>query len=217
MNGMDEETQKTLQILEEVSKDHQITQRTLSEHLGVALGRTNLYLKRLVRKGLIKVKGIPGKRYFYYLTPVGFSEKAILSIRYIQNSWHYYQALRNQWGLFFMQLQENGVGRVLIYGTDEMAELALFAIQESEVHVVGFIDQKRCSSSLLGQAVYSFSDLPELEYDRIILTPCLLDPETDKPIRSSLVSRGVDGEKIIGLNAEILMGVKPGRKRITIG
>ena len=97
MNGMDDESRRTLHILDEVAKDHRISQRALSERLGVALGLTNIYLKRLINKGFIKVKGIPGKRYFYYVTPRGFAEKSALSLSYMQFSWRYYQEIRAQW------------------------------------------------------------------------------------------------------------------------
>ena len=52
-----------------------ITQRRLSRELGIAVGLVNAYIKRCINKGYIKVKAIPPRRYAYYLTPKGFSEK----------------------------------------------------------------------------------------------------------------------------------------------
>jgi len=49
---MDLRAQRDLQLLSEVEKDCRITQRTLAKKLGVALGLTNLYLKRLAPKGV---------------------------------------------------------------------------------------------------------------------------------------------------------------------
>ena len=42
----------------------------------MALGLTNAYLKRCIRKGFIKVTQIPANRYAYYLTPRGLQKKA---------------------------------------------------------------------------------------------------------------------------------------------
>ncbi len=54
-----------------------VTQRNLAKKLGIALGLTNLYLKRLARKGYIKLKTVPPKRIKYYLTLKGFHIKGI--------------------------------------------------------------------------------------------------------------------------------------------
>ena len=72
--GMNAASQRDLRILTEISEDQSVTQRGLSETLGIALGLTNLYLKRLVRKGYIKVTTIPSRRMKYLLTPRGIAE-----------------------------------------------------------------------------------------------------------------------------------------------
>ncbi|NJN36701.1 MAG: winged helix-turn-helix domain-containing protein [Nitrospiraceae bacterium] len=45
--------QRDLLLLTEVERDGAVTQRSLATKLGVALGLTNLYLKRLARKGTL--------------------------------------------------------------------------------------------------------------------------------------------------------------------
>ena len=72
--------QRDLLLLSEVERDGAVTQRSLSTKLGVALGLTNLYLKRLARKGYIKVTTIPSHRARYVLTPQGFAEESRLAI-----------------------------------------------------------------------------------------------------------------------------------------
>jgi Mn-dependent DtxR family transcriptional regulator len=52
---MDMQAQWDLQLLNAVEQDAEITQRSLADKLGVVLGLTNLYLKRLARKGYIKI------------------------------------------------------------------------------------------------------------------------------------------------------------------
>ena len=47
---MDSEARRHLQLLEAVEEDSRVTQRGLATKLGIALGLTNIYLKRLVRK-----------------------------------------------------------------------------------------------------------------------------------------------------------------------
>ena len=62
-----------------VEENSQITQRSLASELGIALGLTNAYLKRCVRKGWVKINQAPANRYAYYLTPRGFAEKSRLT------------------------------------------------------------------------------------------------------------------------------------------
>ena len=53
---MDLQSQKEFKLLSEIERGGDVTQRTLAKKIGLALGLTNLYLKRLARKGYIKIK-----------------------------------------------------------------------------------------------------------------------------------------------------------------
>ncbi len=55
---MDLQSQKEFKLLSEIERGGDVTQRTLAKTIGLALGLTNLYLKRLARKGYIKIKGL---------------------------------------------------------------------------------------------------------------------------------------------------------------
>lgn len=73
----------TLGVLTAAEAQDGISQRTLAADLGVAVGLVNAYVKRCVRKGLLKVSQVPARRYRYYLTPAGFAEKAKLTGEYL--------------------------------------------------------------------------------------------------------------------------------------
>src|SRR5437016_6767211 len=47
-----------LRILTEIASKGEVSQRALAKDLGIALGLTNLYMKRLVRKGFVKIGGV---------------------------------------------------------------------------------------------------------------------------------------------------------------
>src|SRR5437016_1544282 len=93
---MDIQSQRDLQLLNEVEQDASVTQRSLAKKLGVALGLTNLYLKRLARKGYIKITTIPRNRIKYLLTPRGMAEKSRLTFLYMQYSLSYYRDMRQR-------------------------------------------------------------------------------------------------------------------------
>ena len=68
----------------------------LPEAAGIALGLANAYLKRCVKKGLIKVSQAPANRYAYYLTPKGFTEKSRLTAEYLTISFNFFRDARAQ-------------------------------------------------------------------------------------------------------------------------
>ena len=93
---MDLQGQRDLLLLSELDRNGGATQRGLASKLGVALGLTNLYLKRLARKGYIKITTIPRNRIRYLLTPQGFAEKSRLTYQYMQYSLSYYRDMRGR-------------------------------------------------------------------------------------------------------------------------
>ena len=52
---MERQLQCDLEILTAIGERRPLSQRDLAKQLGVALGLTNLYLKRLARTGFIKI------------------------------------------------------------------------------------------------------------------------------------------------------------------
>jgi EPS-associated MarR family transcriptional regulator len=89
-----------LKILRLLENDPQITQRVLSEKLGVSLGKVNFCLKALKEKGYLKWQNFsrnPDKStYLYVLTPEGIVEKTKLSIYFLKKKQAEYEALKSE-------------------------------------------------------------------------------------------------------------------------
>ena len=85
-----------LGLLTSVERDSGITQRKLAQDLGIALGLANAYLRRCVRKGLVKMSQVPLNRYAYYLTPQGFAEKSRLMAEYLSVSFDFFRRARSE-------------------------------------------------------------------------------------------------------------------------
>lgn len=67
----DKDVLRTLRLLTEIESDVKVTQRSLSKKLGIALGLTNAYLKRLINKGFVKIHRASANDIRYMLTPSG--------------------------------------------------------------------------------------------------------------------------------------------------
>ena len=66
----------TMDLLHAVEGNARNSQRSLAKQMNIALGLTNAYLKRCIRKGWVKVQMAPPNRYAYYLTPKGSRKRA---------------------------------------------------------------------------------------------------------------------------------------------
>lgn len=75
------------QLIREIQKNPNHTQRTLASELGVSLGKANYVLSGLIQKGIVKahkIKQAPDQiRWRYILTPQGIREKAIITRNYL--------------------------------------------------------------------------------------------------------------------------------------
>src|ERR1700674_1411997 len=96
MNGQaqSEDAEKArimLGLLESVARDSAQSQRHLATELDIALGLVNTYLRRCIKKGLVKVSSVPARRYAYYLTPKGFTEKSRLTVEYLSSSFGFFR------------------------------------------------------------------------------------------------------------------------------
>ncbi|MDH5640861.1 MAG: winged helix-turn-helix domain-containing protein [Nitrospira sp.] len=160
--------QRDLVLLTELERDGAVTQRSLSTKLGVALGLTNLYLKRLARKGFIKITTIPSHRVRYLLTPQGFAEKSRLTYLYMQYSLTHYRDMRARLRETLSRAEGNGVKRVVIYGTGELAEMAYLSLCETSMILVGFIDDSR-QDAFLSYQVRQPDALDGWEFDAVLL------------------------------------------------
>lgn len=138
-----------LGVLSAVERDSTITQRNLSNELGIALGLANAYLKRCVRKGLIKVTQAPLNRYGYYLTPTGFAEKSRLTGEYLALSFKFFRDSRRSCTALFGECRARGYQRVALGGAGELAEVAVLSAAEAGIDIDCVIDaqsdQARCA------------------------------------------------------------------------
>src|SRR5262245_11644534 len=191
---MDLQGQRDLLLLSELDRDGGATQRTLALKLGVALGLTNLYLKRLASKGYIKITTIPRNRIRYLLTPQGFTEKSRLTNQYMQYSLSYYRDMRGRLKEMMMSLDGANGHRVAIYGTNELAELAYLSLREMNIDCVGFIDGNSLAS-FLSCPVVCPEGITRWQFDRVVIA------DLDRAIacEEQLVQAGVPREKVFRL------------------
>ena len=148
-----ERTRIELGILEAAGRAGPISQRQLATDLGIALGLANAYVKRCMKKGLLKVSQVPARRYSYYLTPEGFAEKSRLTADYLSFSFTFFRQARMDCAHLFDEVRAKGWTRVALVGRSEVAEIAVLCATESGVEVEAIVDSSDSTTRFLGRVV----------------------------------------------------------------
>ena len=186
------DTYKSLLLLDEISKGEPMSQRDLSKKLNVALGLVNSYIKNLVSKGYITVKAIPSKRYAYYLTPKGFTEKTRLTYHHLQNFTNLYREARRDFKDLFSSLHKEGVKSVVFAGADESAEIAYLSLQEFDIRFAGIVDIERAGRDFFKYKIMPLERIREIDADFIIVSSFLKRDE----VYMKLAEEGIHPEKV---------------------
>jgi DNA-binding MarR family transcriptional regulator len=169
------ESMRDLQFLEELEKTPNLSQRELSKKFGVALGITNACIKRMVRRGWIKLGKVPPRRFGYYLTPKGFAEKAKLTATFLSYNIHHYTRLKALIAEKFVEMASQGVKRVVFYGVTEEMEVAYVTLQGAGMELVAIVDDKDGiqGKKVLGTRIKDPREIDELRADALLITSIL--------------------------------------------
>jgi DNA-binding MarR family transcriptional regulator len=142
-----------LGLLESVERDGAQSQRKLASDLGIALGLVNAYLRRCVKKGLLKIGQAPARRYAYYLTPHGFAEKSRLTVEYLSSSFSFFRRAREDCSSVLQAAHARGWNRVALIGVSDLAEIAMLCALEQGITIVAVVDANRENTSFVGTSV----------------------------------------------------------------
>jgi len=147
-----------LGVLSAVESDASVTQRKIALELGIALGLTNLYLKRCVRKGWIKIRQVPMRRLGYYLTPGGFKEKTRLTAEYLAWNLEFFRRARLEATALLAAAKAEGLKRFVFVGCGDFAEVAVLSALDADIDVVGIVDALAPVPRCAGVPVYQSID-----------------------------------------------------------
>src|SRR5262245_37976143 len=196
---MERQHERDLEILTAIEEGEPLTQRALAKRLGVAVGLANLYLKRLARKGSIKIVEFPRKpaakkRLRYLLTPRGVAEKTRLTYEHMAYALNLYRRGRPRLRDALGPLSERGAKRIALLGTGEAAEVAYLTLRELGLEPVGVFAASP-EGSFLGYPVRPAEEIAGLDVDVVIVA------SFDRPDEAiaELVALGVPAARVLTL------------------
>src|SRR5262245_37772362 len=203
---MERQHERDLEILTAIEEGGPLTQRALAQRLGVALGLANLYLKRLARKGSIKIVEFPRKpaarkRLRYLLTPTGMAEKTRLTYEHMAYSLNLYRRARHALRESLSQLPERGAKRIALFGTGEAAEVAYLTLRELGLEPLG-VFAAEAGGQFLGFPVRAVAELSAEDADAVIVATF----ERPEPALAELSALGLARERIVTLREPVPLG-----------
>ena len=107
------ESEEVLRLLREIKRSPALTQREISNRLGISLGKVNCLLKALIRRGLVTAHNFKNshnkKAYLYILTPDGLEEKTQVTCRFLKKKLKEYERLESEIKLLRQEIRDLGV------------------------------------------------------------------------------------------------------------
>jgi DNA-binding MarR family transcriptional regulator len=142
--------QQEYELLNEIAQDSLVTQANLSKRLDMAVGSVNWYIKRLIKRGYVKVSHLDRTRLQYDLTPEGMSVFTERAVQYAKDSLAIYKNFRQMAREIVRELKKNDVSQVYLDGDDEIMDIMRLTCLEAGIlqdtspsHVVlKFVEQE---------------------------------------------------------------------------
>lgn len=149
---------RELEILEKIENNGHLTQRDLSKEVGIALGLINHLLKKMVKKGWIKIKNVDARRIKYLITPEGAREKSGLLYKRVENTIHFYLEAKRVIKEKVMHLKNEGVESVSIYGINHIAEVLFIVLKELKLELAYVVDDKEDGEEWFGYKIVNMNE-----------------------------------------------------------
>jgi len=194
-----------LGLLESVERDGAQSQRKLASDLGIALGLVNAYLKRCVKKGLLKIGQAPARRYAYYLTPHGFAEKSRLTVEYLSSSFSFFRRAREDCSSVLKAARARGWNRIALFGVSDLAEIATICALEQGVTIVAVVDGKTGTDRFVGAPLVASLDAVPGDFDALVVTDLQATPESVKAALNAIGVERVFVPALLGLRLDRAM------------
>jgi len=195
-----------LGLLESVERDGAQSQRKLASDLGIALGLVNAYLKRCVKKGLLKIGQVPPRRYAYYLTPHGFAEKSRLTVEYLSSSFSFFRRAREDCSAVLKAAHARGWNRIALIGVSDLAEIATICALEQGITIVAVVDAEATRDRFVGTPVVPSLDAVPGGFDALVITDLTSTRETMKAALTALEAERVFVPALLQLRRDRAMG-----------
>jgi len=146
--------EREFELINIIGQELGSNQRDLSKLIDLSLGQTNMLIRRLVAKGLIRISQLNKKKVQYLLTPKGISEKLQKSVKYTRHTINAIGLIKDHTKNIFITLYNQGHRKFYVY---------------SEADLTFLIDSAFREAKLEDAVVTDLKELPKEELDGFLL------------------------------------------------
>lgn len=166
---------KEYMILDMIEKNSNITQREMSETIGIAVSMVNYYLDQFETDNLIKRQKHSTKTVEYFITKKGVERRKLLNIWYLKSSQGIYLQAKDNIYTFLNQIIEKGFKKILMYGAGEVAEIMLVVMNEDNklpLEVLAVVDDNKSKhgSLIVNKPIIKKEDIIHYQHDGILIS-----------------------------------------------
>ncbi len=136
MNNTAKTNDSEFRIIDILNESNNVTQRSIASKAGISLGLTNIIIKRLIKKGFVKIKNMDKKRILYHLTPKAIIEKSYRTYNYFERTMKDIVQIREKIQREILYKNKLKSRKVVILGNNEISEIAKWATQELKLRPV---------------------------------------------------------------------------------
>lgn len=136
MNNLIRSNESEFIIIDILNENNKLTQRGIAHKAGISLGLTNIIIKRLVKKGFIKIKNMNKRKILYHLTPKAIIEKSYRAYNYFERTVKDIVKMRDKIQKEIINKNKINSRPVVIVGNNEISEIARWAAQELKLNPI---------------------------------------------------------------------------------
>jgi len=132
-------SEREFAVIREISNHKKPTQRHIAKQIGISLGLTNLIIKRLIKKGYIKIQEAPPRTIMYILTPKGLAEKTNKSYQFTLKTINLMKNIKERIQNIIKEEYEKGTRQFFVSGNGELSTLTEIALRDMNLEEVNFM------------------------------------------------------------------------------
>lgn len=146
MDYLDHLNDSEYRVIEALDENDRLTQRHIAEKAGISLGMTNLIIKRLIRRGFVKIRNMDKKKILYHLTPKAVIEKTRRTYNYFERTMRDIVAIREKIQTAVLDKMNGRYTEIVIVGRNEVSEIAKWAVQDIDRSRFKVSHKSRCEN-----------------------------------------------------------------------
>lgn len=166
---------KEFKILDLIKNDPNVTQRTISQVVGISVSMVNDYFDLYEKNGYLIRKYQSKKNISYIITKKGIERMKYLNIGFLNASQSIYTYAKHNITVFLDQIINKGFKNLLLYGAGEVAEILLTTISNDNnipLNIVGIVDddEAKQGNKLVNINIFSKDSIKKIKHDGILIS-----------------------------------------------